>query len=147
MAYKSAVKANLSIVNQGKLEECLTLIYEIESVYWEKLDQIRRIPKNHGLVEAQAVVGTSDPEGVVKTAAKVHTLIKLHSPQMKSKAQMLLARAMISRDLFNYLNDRRGEGSEDAGEGWRGISSELAIAIAELCSEIKKHLENKAKTY
>ncbi|TVU89407.1 hypothetical protein [Vreelandella titanicae] len=145
-AYKSTLKANRSIVNQSKLEECLKLIDEMQVIYTPVLRSLGSMPNAHGLVEAKAHVSIINPEAMVDLARRIHTLAKLHALPLLMKAERLVVMSLHARALIEDINARLGGGSENTIHDWRSHSSELAKWAHELCVDMESYIVKNART-
>ncbi|WP_433925058.1 hypothetical protein ACN06F_09150 [Vreelandella sp. 21] len=147
VAYRGTLKANSRLVRQSKLEECLTLIDDMESVHASNLKTLSNVLRRGGSIEnAQAVIAGFDRFKNVEVAKKIKSIAKLHAPETNDCADMLLTQAHFANQLFKEISLKSWAGSQDGVDNLRGHSLELGNKISLLCSEIEKKIIHKAKS-
>ncbi|MBS3668044.1 hypothetical protein [Vreelandella boliviensis] len=147
VAYRGALKANSRLVRQSKLEECLTLIDDMESVHVSNLKMLSNVLRRGGTLEnAQSLINVFEHSNNVEVAKKIKSIAKLHAPEVSDYADKLLTQALFANQLFQDISLRRWVGSQDSVNNLRDHSFELSKKISLLCSEIEKKIIHKAKT-
>lgn len=152
VAYKGTLKANRSLVNQSKLEECLTLVDQMRNDYESALRDLGVISEAHGLSSAEAnaiakdVIGKSELDGMVSLARQIHTLVKLHAHPIFRQAERLVLMSVNSRSLFAYIDNCLDAGDPYNVADWCGQSLEYAKWVNEYSNQMERYLVEKAKT-
>ena len=146
VAYVATFRANRNLVNQAKLEECLTLVVELRSKYVPILNALRSMPSAHGIEPAKEIVRALKPKDLVDIAGKINTLSRLHARPVMGKTETLLFSAFEVASLKDSIDDRLGGGSPEIIRDWSGYAASLSKGIDKNCNELESYLLNKAKT-
>lgn len=146
VAYIGTMRANRALVRQAKLEEYLTLVAEIQSVYQPVLYSLRSMPSTLGISPAKEIIEPFSAKELVDITKKINTLSRLHAKPLLEDSHKLLRVSCEVKGLFKSIDDRLGGGGVDIISNMSGHAASLSNSLHQICSDMEKYLIKKAKT-
>jgi len=145
VAYKGTLKANLSLVNRSKLEECQALLLQMQRLNRDELGQVINELRTGDHLTAKAFIQELEPDQIEHVANRIHALIRLHARELESEADRMASRAKWVSDLYQKINISLSA-PPDAVKNWHETGRELQRAIRTRCNDMENYILERAST-